>query len=59
MTTFHTFDNPPPPSDIELEMLDRRRRERKIPGWLCEAIIQAQDERDEKETQQDATGVLF
>jgi hypothetical protein len=59
VTTYHTFDidNVPPPSDFELEAADRRKRT--MPDWLHDAIVEMQGERDEKETQQDAMGVLF
>lgn len=59
VTTYHTFDGDgiPPPSDIELEIADRRNRERW--AWLREAIIEAEDARDQRNTQQDALGVLF
>lgn len=46
--------NLPAPNDIELAAADRRRRERRVPDWLREAIIAIQDARDEKDTQQDA-----
>lgn len=59
MTTYHTFpaDNLPPPSDVELEIADRHNRERW--AWLREAIIEAEDARDQYSTQQDALGVLL
>lgn len=55
MTFYHKFDDPPVPSDFELEALDRRRRLE----WLREAEIAAEDARDEKCTQADALGILF
>lgn len=59
MTTYHTFpaDNLPAPSDFELEIADRHNRERW--AWLREAIIEAEDERDLRDTQRDALGILF
>jgi len=63
MTVYHTFDidNLPAPSDIELEAADRRRRMRKrvIPDWMREALVEMEDEQDEKSTQGDALGILF
>lgn len=63
MTVYHTFDidNLPAPSDFELEAAARRWRMRKrvIPDWMREAQIEMEDERDEKETQADALGILF
>jgi len=51
MTTYHTYDEPPCPSDFELEALDRwtRRREREttdIPfdGSIPEAVRNAAHE---------------
>lgn len=59
MTTYHTFpvDNLPPPSDVELAAMDRHNRERW--EWLREAIIAAEDARDQQNTQQGALGALF
>ena len=57
MTTFHTFDDMPPPSDFELEAADRRRRAR--PDWMHDAIIEMEDAADEAATQQGALSVLF
>ena len=62
MTVYHTFDidSVPAPSDFELEAADRRmRKHKRMPDWMREAIIAAGDERDEKETQADALGILF
>jgi len=63
MTTYHKFDidSVPAPSDFELEAADRRRRMRKrvIPDWMREALVEMEDEQDEKSTQGDALGILF
>jgi len=62
MTVYHTFDidSVPAPSDFELEAADRRmRKHKRMPDWMREALVEMEDEQDEKSTQGDALGILF